>query len=165
MDTDTTMSRFAHQQGFDAFARGDYDIMIGTQMVAKGLNFPRVTLVGVLNADQSLYTDDFRGFERTFSLLTQVVGRSGRADLPGRAFVQTFSSEHRIFPLAASQDYRAFFAEEIEFRRQGLYPPFFDIVCVLFCGAQEEPQICLCGCSARHRAIPTVWPGATGCMS
>ena len=78
MDMDTTMARFSHEEKFAAFARGEYDIMVGTQMVAKGLNFPRVTLVGVLSADQSLYSDDFRSFEKTFSLLTQVVGRCGQ---------------------------------------------------------------------------------------
>ncbi len=141
MDMDTTMSRFAHQRGFEAFARGDYDIMIGTQMVAKGLDFPNVTLVGVLTADQSLYGEDFRSFERTFSLITQVVGRCGRAEKPGRAIIQTFTPENRILALAAAQDYKAFYAEEISYRRVGLYPPFCDIVCVVFWAEKEAAAV------------------------
>ena len=137
MDMDTTMSRFAHQRAFEAFVRGDYDIMVGTQMVAKGLDFPNVTLVGVLAADQSLYGEDFRSFERTFSLITQVVGRCGRAQKPGRAVIQTFTPENRILALAAAQDYKAFYAEEIAYRRVGLYPPFCDIVCVVFWAEKE----------------------------
>lgn len=85
------MSRFAYEEKFGDFAAGKYDIMVGTQMVSKGLNFPQVTLVGVLGTDMSLYSDDFRSFERTFSLLTQVVGRSGRFDLPGGPFIETAS--------------------------------------------------------------------------
>lgn len=141
MDMDTTMSRFAHQRAFEAFARGDYDIMIGTQMVAKGLDFPNVTLVGVLAADQSLYGEDFRSFERTFSLITQVVGRCGRAEKPGRAVIQTFTPENRILALAAAQDYKAFYAEEISYRCVGLYPPFCDIVCVVFWAEKEKVAV------------------------
>ncbi len=141
MDMDTTMSRFAHQRGFEAFSRGDYDIMIGTQMVAKGLDFPNVTLVGVLTADQSLYGEDFRSFERTFSLITQVVGRCGRAEKPGRAVIQTFSPDNRILALAAAQDYKAFYAEEIRYRQLGLYPPFCDIVCAVFWAEKEAVAV------------------------
>lgn len=138
MDADTTMARFSHQHAFSAFSRGEYDIMVGTQMVAKGLDFPNVTLVGVLCADQSLYAEDFRGFEHTFSLLTQVVGRAGRASLPGRAIIQTFSPENRVLAFAAAQDYEGFFAEEISFRRVGLYPPFCSITCAVFSSLDEE---------------------------
>lgn len=138
MDLDTTMSRFSHQRLFGAFANGEYDIMIGTQMVAKGLDFPNVTLVGVLSADQSLYTEDFRGYERTFSLMTQVVGRCGRAEKPGRAVVQTFTPDNRVLPLAARQDYEAFYREEIGYRRIGLYPPFCDIASVTFLDESEK---------------------------
>jgi primosomal protein N' (replication factor Y) len=88
MDMDTTMSKFSYDRSFRDFADGRYDIMVGTQMVAKGLDFPNVTLVGVLSADQSLYSDDFRSFERTFSLITQVVGRCGRGEKRGRAFIR-----------------------------------------------------------------------------
>ena len=141
MDMDTTMSRFAHERRFTAFAQGEYDIMLGTQMVAKGLDFPNVTLVGVLTADQSLYSEDFRSFERTFSLITQVVGRCGRAEKPGRAVIQTFSPENRILALAAAQDYKAFYAEEIRYRNLGLYPPFCDIVCVVFWSEKEKTAV------------------------
>ncbi len=134
MDMDTTMSRFSHEKAFDAFSRGEYDIMIGTQMVAKGLNFPSVTLVGVLMADQALYADDFRSYERTFSLITQVVGRGGRGVLPGRAFIQTYTPDNRVISLASAQDYPGFYAEEIEFRRLGLYPPYCDMCCIGFSG-------------------------------
>ena len=138
MDMDTTMSKFSHERAFSAFAKGDYDIMIGTQMVAKGLDFPNVTLVGVLSADQSLYVDDFRGYERTFSLITQVIGRGGRSEKPGRAVIQTFTPENRILALAAAQDYVSFFKEENNFRRIGLYPPFCDVVCIIFSDQDEK---------------------------
>lgn len=141
MDMDTTMSRFSHQRAFEAFSRGEYDIMIGTQMVAKGLDFPNVTLVGVLSADQSLYGDDFRSFERTFSLITQVVGRCGRAEKPGRAVIQTYSPDNRILALAAAQDYKAFYAEEINYRRLGLYPPFCSMACAAFWDENENTVI------------------------
>ena len=148
MDMDTTMARFSHEEKFAAFARGEYDIMVGTQMVAKGLNFPRVTLVGVLSADQSLYTDDFRSFERTFSLLTQVVGRCGRGELPGRAYVQTYSPENRIIELASTQNYEEYYAEEIDYRRLGLYPPFCELGAVGFVSQRED----LCREAARRFA-------------
>ncbi len=138
MDVDTTMSRFAYEKKFGDFAQGMYDIMIGTQMVSKGLNFPKVTLVGVLGADMSLYTDDFRSFERTFSLITQVVGRSGRYDLPGRAFIETYQPENPIFTLASAQDYESFYQEEILFRQVNLYPPFCDLYTILFSSATEQ---------------------------
>ncbi|MBS4785324.1 MAG: primosomal protein N' [Clostridiales bacterium] len=138
MDMDTTMSRFAYEKKFGDFADGKYDIMIGTQMVSKGLNFPKVTLVGVLGADMSLYAEDFRSFERTFSLLTQVVGRSGRYDLPGRAFIETWQPENAVFTLASAQDYEAFYREEITFRKVNLYPPFCDLYTVLFSSASEQ---------------------------
>lgn len=130
LDADTTMMRNAFSEKLSAFARHDYDILIGTQMVAKGLNFPKVTLVGVLSADQSLYSDDFRGFERTFSLLTQVVGRSGRGTSPGRAYIQTSNPDNNIIKLAAKQDYEAFYNDEILTRKLMIYPPYCNIVSV-----------------------------------
>ncbi|WRS26867.1 primosomal protein N' [Oscillospiraceae bacterium MB08-C2-2] len=138
IDVDTTMQRFSHEKLFGAFAAGEYDIMIGTQMVAKGLNFPRVTLVGVVSADQSLFSGDFRSFERSFSLLTQVVGRCGRGELPGRAFIQTFTPDNRIIELAAIQDYRSFFEEEILSRRIHLYPPFCQLAGIGFVGRELD---------------------------
>ena len=138
VDMDTTMSKFSHEKLFGAFSRGEYDIMIGTQMVAKGLNFPKVTLVGVLNADQALFGGDFRSYERSFSLLTQVVGRGGRGALRGRALIQTYSPDHPIIRLAALQDYPGFFRSEIVSRRIHLYPPYCVMAGVGFVG--EEPD-------------------------
>lgn len=137
MDADTTQAKSAHEKKLKEFSEGKYDVMIGTQMVAKGLNFPTVTLVGILSADQSLYSDDFRSFERTFSLLTQVIGRSGRAVDPGTAVIQTFTPENHIINLAAKQDYEQFYNEEIEIRQAMLYPPFANICVVGFTGANE----------------------------
>ncbi len=137
MDADTTMRKFSHQQHLSDFGAGKYDIMVGTQMVAKGLDFPGVTLVGVLGLDQALYSDDFRSYERVFSLITQVVGRSGRDKLPGRAFLQTYTPENPILLAAAAQRYDDFFREEIQSRRLHLYPPF----CALYCiGVTAESQ-------------------------
>lgn len=141
LDTDTTMGRYSYEKKLSQFERGEYDMIIGTQMVAKGLDFENVTLVGVLAADQSLYGDDFRSSERSFDLLTQVVGRSGRGKSAGRAVIQTFTPESRIIRLAASQDYTTFYQEEIQFRHAMLYPPFADIVMVGFVG-QNEGKVC-----------------------
>ncbi len=137
MDTDTTMARFSHETKLQAFARGEYDIMIGTQMVAKGLDFPNVTLVGVLSADQSLYSDDYRGYERAFSLLTQVVGRSGRGGAAGCAVIQTTTPENPVIQLAANQDYEAFYRDEIVLRQARLYPPFADICMIGFSSVEQ----------------------------
>jgi len=138
MDTDTTYSRFAYEEKFSQFERGEYDIMIGTQMVAKGLNFPNVTLVGVLNADQYLYSNDYRSGEKTFSLITQVVGRSGRYEKKGRAYIQTVSPEHPVIVSASNQDYEAFYNEEINMRKLSLQPPFCDIMSINFSGVDEQ---------------------------
>lgn len=127
MDADSTMTRTAFEDKIRAFSNGDYDIMIGTQMVAKGLDFPKVTLVGVLNSDQSLYSDDFRSFEKTFSLLTQVVGRSGRGSIRGTAMIQTCDPDNEIIRFAAQQDYVSFYENEILTRRLMVYPPFCDL--------------------------------------
>jgi len=132
MDTDTTMTRSSHEKKLTAFSNGEYDILVGTQMVAKGLDFPNVTLVGVLNADRMLYLDDYRSYENTFSLLTQVVGRSGRGTDKGRAIIQTYTPENPIISLAAAQDYDAFYKSEIEIRKAMLYPPFASICMVGF---------------------------------
>lgn len=134
MDMDTTMARYSHETYFSEFAAGKYDIMIGTQMVAKGLDFPNVTLVGVLSADSSLYAQDYRSYERAFSLFTQVVGRSGRAEKAGRAYIQTFTPENDVISLAAEQDYDTFYQQEIQNRRIHLYPPYCDMIGVGFSG-------------------------------
>lgn len=138
MDTDTTYSRYAYEEKFSQFERGEYDILIGTQMVAKGLNFPNVTLVGVLNADQYLYSNDYRNAEKTFSLITQVVGRSGRYEKKGIAYIQTFSPEHPVIVSASRQDYEAFYQEEIMIRKATLQPPFCDLLVVSFSGVDVK---------------------------
>ncbi len=138
MDADTTMSRFAHEEKLNAFARGEYDILLGTQMVAKGLDFENVTLVGVISADSQLFNDDFRSQERTFDLITQVVGRSGRGKYKGTAIIQTINPENEVIRLAASQDYDSFYKEEIEMRKMLIYPPFCDICVIGFSGVKES---------------------------
>jgi primosomal protein N' (replication factor Y) (superfamily II helicase) len=137
LDTDSTLTRFAYEKKLKLFSEGEYDIIIGTQMVAKGLDFENVTLVGVLSADQALYGDDFRSYERAFDLLTQVVGRSGRGKYTGRAIIQTFTPENDIIKLAAEQDYPQFYAGEIAMRKAMLYPPFSDICMIGFVGTTE----------------------------
>lgn len=138
VDTDTTANKYALEKKLADFSAGNYDIMVGTQMVAKGLDFERVTLVGVLSADQSLYSDDYRSNERTFDLLTQVVGRAGRGRYRGTALIQTHVPENPYLHLAAEQDYARFFETEIRFRRAMLYPPFSDILQIGFVGEKED---------------------------
>ncbi|MBR5619243.1 MAG: primosomal protein N' [Clostridia bacterium] len=137
MDTDTTMSRFAHEDKLRLFADRQYDILLGTQMVAKGLDFENVTLVGVISVDSLLYNDDFRALERTFSLLTQVVGRSGRGQYKGTAIIQTAAPENDVLQMAARQDYEEFYRTEIGIRRTLVYPPFCDLCVVAFFGEEE----------------------------
>ena len=137
MDQDTTAAKDAHEKLLASFARHEYDIMVGTQMVAKGLDFEDVTLVGVLGIDSLLFAQGFRASETVFSLVTQVVGRSGRASSPGRAIIQTTDPANQVLALAAAQDYDAFFAQEIEYRRLGLYPPFCSLCIVSFSGKKE----------------------------
>ncbi|MCC8068981.1 MAG: primosomal protein N' [Ruminococcus sp.] len=140
MDADTTFSKYAHEKAFKSFANGEYDILIGTQMVGKGLDFPNVTLTGIISADSMLYTGDFRSYERTFSLITQVIGRSGRGDRLGRAILQTYNPEHYIIPLAIKQDYIGFYNEEIALRRLNLFPPICDI-CTIGLSSIDEPTV------------------------
>lgn len=138
MDMDNTSGKGQHQKQFDAFEKGDYDILVGTQMVAKGLNFPKVTLVGVLNADQTLYSNDYRAYERGFSLITQVVGRSGRGEKSGRAIIQTMTPQNNVISLAAMQDYPSFYEQEISMRKAMLYPPFCDLCTVGFVSQNHD---------------------------
>ena len=140
MDADTTTSKDSHEKLFSAFERGEYNILLGTQMVAKGLDFPNVTLVGVVSVDQQLYNDDFRSLEKTFSLLTQVVGRSGRGESQGRAIIQTLTPENEIIRIAARQDYDEFFESEIRIRRAMTYPPYCDL-CVLGLTGEDEQGV------------------------
>ncbi len=137
MDIDTTGTKSSHQTLLNKFSEEKTDILLGTQMVAKGLDFPNVTLVGVLAADQSLGIDDFRANERTFNLITQVCGRAGRGKQLGRAVIQTYMPENSTLELAKEQDYTSFYNEEIEIRRQLNFPPFCDIVSVLLTGENE----------------------------
>ncbi|MBE6809933.1 MAG: primosomal protein N' [Ruminococcaceae bacterium] len=130
LDADSTGARDSYSNYLTAFANGEYDIMLGTQMVAKGLDFPRVTVVGVIGADRALYSDDYRGYERTFSLLTQVVGRAGRSENAGVAVIQTNDTDNNIISLAQQQNYDAFFKEEILNRKLMIFPPFCDICMV-----------------------------------
>jgi primosomal protein N' (replication factor Y) len=123
MDRDTVRGRGDHERILGRFARGEIDVLVGTQMIAKGHDFPRVTLVGVVSADQALGLPDFRAAERAFGLLTQVAGRAGRGERPGRVIVQAFDAEHPILALAAAQDYEAFFDREMRYRRALGYPP------------------------------------------
>lgn len=138
MDQDTTSGKDAHEKLLARFARHEYDILLGTQMVAKGLDFPGVTLVGVLGIDSLLFAQGFRACETVFSLVTQVVGRGGRADEPGHAVIQSVDPHNWVLELAAAQDYEAFFAQEIAFRKLGLYPPFCALCLVGFTGADER---------------------------
>ena len=140
MDADTTFSRYSYEKGFNAFRNGEYDIMIGTQMIGKGLDFPNVTLVGVLSVDKALYAGDFRSYERTFSLITQVVGRGGRGDKKGRAILQTFIPEHYVMNLAAGQDYKGFYREEIAIRRALIFPPLCEM-CIFCFAANDELSV------------------------
>ena len=137
MDADTATGKQAYDRMLDAFRRGDADVLLGTQMVAKGHDFPRVTLVGVLSADSSLYVNDFRAAERTFCLLTQVIGRAGRAERPGRALIQTYSPGNEILSLACRQDYPAFYEAESALRRETVFPPFCDVAVLLLSSADE----------------------------
>ena len=124
MDIDTVKAAGTHEALLEKFYAGKIPIMIGTQMVTKGLNFENVTLIGVLSADQSLYCGDYRSGERTFSLITQVVGRSGRGSKVGRAIIQTYTPDNEIIKLAAMQDYESFYESEIQLRRLQMTPPF-----------------------------------------
>lgn len=137
MDADTTVSRYSYEDKFKSFGNNEYDILIGTQMVAKGLDFPNVTLVGVLSIDQMLYNDDYKSSERAFDLMTQVVGRSGRGDMPGKAYIQTDFIENEIIDYAKAQDYVSFYNDEFPIRKQMVYPPFCDICVVGFIGESE----------------------------
>ena len=138
MDADTVSAANTHEVILDRFKNEKVPVLIGTQMVAKGLNLPDVTLVGVLDADLSLYSDSFRAAETTFNMLTQVVGRAGRGDTPGYAVIQTLAPEHRVINLAARQDYAGFYDMEIRLRELQQCPPFGDIAVVTFTGEDER---------------------------
>ncbi|MBR6782799.1 MAG: primosomal protein N' [Clostridia bacterium] len=141
MDADTTSRKSAYDRLLGAFRNHEADILLGTQMVTKGHDFPDVTLVGVLLADMSLYLDDYRAAERTFSMLTQVIGRAGRGDKPGLAVIQTMNPDSDVIRLACAQDYERFFQNEIRLRRLLQFPPFCDMVLLtLTCRDEKELQ-------------------------
>ena len=143
MDADTTSKKFSHQKLFDSFSNGEYDILIGTQMVAKGLDFPNVTLVGVVNADNSLYDENYTAQEKSFDLITQVVGRSGRRNENGYAVIQTINPYNEVIKYASKQDYHSFYENEIALRKVLTYPPFCDIYSVSFI-SEDENNAALC---------------------
>lgn len=169
MDADTTMSKFSYEKRFKEFKNNEYDIMVGTQMIAKGLDFENVTLVGVLLIDRSLYAGDYLGYEKTFSLVTQVVGRSGRGQKEGRAFIQTFSPEHYVLQLAAEQNYKEFYNQECAVRNALIFPPYCDI-CLIGFSSHNEAALRrgaekFCGLfkarTANERDIPVIILGPT----
>lgn len=137
MDVDTTRKKGAHEKILRAFGKGEADILLGTQMIAKGLDFPNVTLVGVLNADTSLNLPDFRSSERTFQLLTQVAGRAGRGDKSGEVVIQTYNPDHYAIQLAKQQDYETFYRYEMNVRKQMSYPPYYYTVGITLSLADE----------------------------
>jgi len=137
MDADTVSATNTHEKILETFQKEHIPLLLGTQMVAKGLNLPDVTLVGVLDADLSLYSGGYRAGETTFNMLTQVVGRAGRGDTPGQAVIQTLVPEHQIIKLAAKQDYDGFYELEIGLRRVQNAPPFGDVATITFSGMEE----------------------------
>ncbi|WP_277290563.1 primosomal protein N' [Streptococcus orisratti] len=141
MDVDTTRQKGAHQKILDKFGAYEADILLGTQMIAKGLDFPNVTLVGVLNADTSLNLPDFRASERTFQLLTQVAGRAGRAEKEGEVLIQTYNPQHYAIQLAQQQDYEAFYTYEMGIRRQLGYPPYYFTVGLTLSHKDEQTVV------------------------
>ncbi len=138
MDNDTTRQKLSHHKILNKFKDEKIDILVGTQMITKGLDFPEVSLVGVLAADMMLYVDDYKASERTFQLITQVCGRAGRGEKRGRAIIQTYCPDHWVISCAKEQDYRSFYKKEILMRKKLWYPPFSDIICVIASG--EKPN-------------------------
>ena len=141
MDADTTRNKDGHEKILEAFADGGADILVGTQMIVKGHDFPGVTLVGILAADMSLYSDDYRAGERTFQLLTQAAGRAGRGREEGEVVIQTYSPEHYSIQTAARQDYCAFYEEEMSYREMMGYPPAAELLAILMTGPDETKLI------------------------
>jgi primosomal protein N' (replication factor Y) len=138
MDLDTTTRKGSHDSLLEKFSRGDADILLGTQMVAKGLDFSHVTLVGIISADTQMLLPDFRASERTFQLLTQVAGRAGRSILAGEVILQTNQPDHPTLRHILIHDYQGFYREEIEFRKELNYPPFSRLILLEFRGRHEE---------------------------
>jgi len=166
LDRDTVRSKREYQKILGAFAAGKLDLLVGTQMVAKGHDFQRVTLVGVVAADTSLALPDFRAAERTFQLLTQVAGRAGRGELAGEVLVETYYPEHYAIQCATRQDYPAFFEKELRFRRLMHYPPFAALANVIIRDRKVENAIRWSRQLAAYfqplesRGIKVLWPAA-----
>ena len=144
MDTDTTSAKNSYYNLLSTFRNREADILLGTQMVTKGHDFPAVTLVGVLLADASLYLDDYRSTERTFAMLTQVIGRAGRADKEGEAIIQTSNPDHECIQLACEQNFDAFYKNEIRLRKQLRFPPFCDIALITLSSSNEKELLKAC---------------------
>jgi primosomal protein N' (replication factor Y) len=163
MDLDTTSKRGAHRRILEEFGRGEIDVLLGTQMVAKGHDFPGVTLVGVVNADAGLSLPDFRAAERTFQLLAQVAGRAGRGEQPGDVYVQTLCPDHDALRLAAEQDHAGFYERESALRRRLFYPPFARLVAITGLGPDRPVLHQAMGEIEKHlrRAAHRAAPGAT----
>lgn len=141
MDLDTTRRKGEHDRIYRAFKNHEADILIGTQMISKGLDFPGVTLVGIMAADLTLNIPDFKSGERAFQLITQVAGRAGRGEQPGKVVIQTYNPEHYSITASQHQDYNEFFSREIEMRKAFEYPPFSDIVNILVSSKDENEAI------------------------
>ena len=141
MDVDTTRKKGSHQALLEQFGKGEADILLGTQMIAKGLDFPNVTLVGVLNADTALNLPDFRSSERTFQLLTQVAGRAGRAEKAGQVLIQSYNPQHYAIRFAKDQDYEGFYTYEMAIRRQLGYPPYYFTIGITLSHKKEEEVV------------------------
>lgn len=167
MDADTTRTKFAYEELLGSFREGGADILIGTQMVTKGHDFPNVTLVGVLNADSSLYLSDYKANERTFDIITQVIGRAGRGDKPGCALVQTYNPDHPVLRMAAEQNYEKMYAGETALRKSLVFPPYCDIVMFTLSSESENELMSACRefsslwskTSSANADIPTVMFG------
>ena len=144
MDMDTTAGKDGHEKILSAFANQEADILIGTQMIVKGHDFPNVTLVGIIAADMSLFENDYRSAERTFQLLTQAAGRAGRGDKPGQVIIQTYKPEHYAIQTASAQDYGEFYETELSYRRLVNYPPFLHMLVIFI----SSPSIAECGTMA-----------------
>ena len=137
MDLDTTMTKHSHENILETFRKGEADILIGTQMIAKGHDYPNVTLVGIMAADLSLHVDSYTAAETGFRLMTQAAGRAGRRDGKGRVFIQTYQPEHYAVKHAANQDYQGFFAEEMLVRQMMGHPPFSSFFSILVTGEEK----------------------------
>jgi len=144
MDFDTTRTKDSYEEILQAFANQEADVLIGTQMIVKGHDFPNVTLVGVLAADMSLHVSDFRAAERTFQLLTQAAGRAGRGEEPGNVVIQTYNPEHYAVLTAKAQDYEAFYEQEVLYRQMGFYPPIWNLLLVSL-GSEDEKSLVFVG--------------------